>query len=393
MTKLLIIDDNIPRRDKLIKKLKLTQEYNYIDIKFCDSADKARVLCKSNRYEILILDICLPRKVDENSDEKNGLELLEDLNNDVKYFTPVKIIGITADEKLVLKYSAIFMKYTAVLYHAPYNETEWILNTIANISKVANSKITEQTEKKNILVISIHGISTYGQWQNDLSEFIQDKTRNVVYQPFNYGLFSILYFIFPFARYLKARSVNKKIYAFIKEHEDKEIYIFAHSYGTYIISQLIESNMFKNKITSVILAGSVLPSRYNLKKKFNGKVEKVINDCGSNDFPLILNRIFVPFLGDSGRVGFCNMNEDKLCNRFFKGGHSLFFQKTSDNENFMEKYWIPCILDEKELKIIDERKNSTIIDDLKEPLISILSLGMTIFYLFLIYKFIFIFIE
>ena len=66
------------------------------------------------------------------------------------------------------------------------------------------------------------------------------------------------------------------------------------------------------------------------------------------------------------------MNNQKLINRFFKGGHSLYFEDYQ-SKNFIENYWIPYLIDSKDLSIIDDRKDN-IYSDVTEPLLTLISI-------------------
>lgn len=386
MIKVLIIDDNIKRKDKILKSINEQEGKKFIDCSWCETANKARQLCKIHQYDILILDVLLPKKNGDTASAIEGLNLLIDLNTKSKYLTPKKIIGITADIHSIDKYRQKFNTYTSIVYEAKSHQNDWLNNILHNISSIISSQITVKSRKKDTIVISLHGIRTHGKWQNDFSNLIKDHMSNVDYYPFKYGFFGFLLFILPIFRYLKARQLSKLIYQTIQDNEDKKIIIFAHSYATYVIAHLLESNKFKNKIHMLFFAGSVLPSSYDIQQKLGPKVERIVNECAVNDYVLIINKLFVPFLGDAGRVGFIGVNNHTITNRYFKGGHSVYFETI--NTNFIEEHWIPYILDDKEIEIVDERKISTIMSDLNEPFLSILSFIIPFVYIFSIYYFV-----
>lgn len=389
MIKLLIIDDDKKRSDKLIHALSLKREYNFIDIKYCDTSDKARELCKNNRYDLLILDVCLPKKHGYTSSKKEGINLLQDLNTKSKYYVPTKVIGITAEVDSISDFRNEFMSYTSVVYEATVNDSKWVYNIVNNIVGIVNSSVSNKMVDPKAIVISLHGIRTYGHWQNEFSSFIQDKTEHIEYHPFKYGFYSAIFFFIPIIRHIKAIFIIKLIKKIIDENQDKEVYIFAHSYGTYVVSKLIELNKFEKKINTLFLCGSVLPSSYDVVGKLSPKVNKIMNDCATKDYVLVANKIFVPFLGDSGRVGFNGVNNNKLCNRFFKGGHSLYFDKVNSHENFMERYWMPYLIDNKDFEIIDERNGNTALPDFAEPIILVSSIVINSSYLYLVYYYLF----
>lgn len=386
MLKVLIVDDNIVRRDKLVAQLADKTEMSFIELEVCISADCARELCKHRRFDILVLDVCLPKKDDGTATAQDGIKLLKDLHLKTnKYLTPTKVIGITADTNFLEKYRTEFMKYTYIVYPAKSNEKEWMSNTIDNILRIVNTSVIENTQKNDTIVISLHGIRTYGHWQNNFSDIIKKNTSNINYYPFKYGFFGMIFFFLPFVRDFKSNRLISSINPILEENQDKKIYIFAHSYGTYVITKLIQKSTLNKKIYMVVFAGSVLPTTYNINQYLGNKVDNIINDCGINDLVLIINKIFVPFLGDAGRKGFEGVNNNKICNRYFRGGHSLYFNTTKNKKPFIEEYWMPYILDNREIEIVDERRESSILSDITEPILLVVSFAMPFVYIYGIY--------
>ncbi len=382
--KILMIDDDIDRIELFQKYLNESEFSSFVNFKYCDSADKARVLCKNNKYDILILDVCLPKKIGMKETKQEGLNLLKDLSTKRKYLLPNRIIGITAEVNYLEDFRREFIPYACTVLSAPRNDHRWVFQIIDIIKNTVDSSINENLIEKSKMVISIHGIRTTGKWQDQFSTFIDEKTKNLEYHSFKYGFFGLFIFLIPILRYYHAKSFYKKIDDLIKENEDKEIYIFAHSYGTYIISKLLEKTTFDKKIRCLFFCGSVMPSTYDIRKNFNRNIEFMINDCGINDYILILSRIFVPFLGDAGRIGFESVNNEKIRNRFFKGGHSLYFERFFGELHFIEKFWLPYILDSKSLESVDERNNSGIKDDIIEGSIFIFKFILVVFLIMMI---------
>ncbi|MDN5107115.1 response regulator [Aliarcobacter butzleri] len=385
--KILIIDDNKVRYEKLIYEFSLTNEYKYMEINSCETSDKGRLLCKNNKFDLLILDVCLPKKIGYKADQEEGFKFLEDLHNNKKYFLPTKIIGITANINYIDEYREKFMKFTYIVYPAQINSKIWINNIINNTIKIVNSDIKNESIIKDKIVISIHGIRTFGLWQHKLDKLFKENSATINHHIFQYNFFDILSFIFPITRYLKAKKLIDKIKYIIDTNNNKKIYIISHSFGTYIIMKLLEKNIFPNKIELLILSGSVLSPNYNIIEKISSNVNKIINDCGINDKVLIANRIFVLGLNDAGRRGFYGPNNEKFINRYFKGGHSLYFKNNNCNKSFMEENWLPYILKDKNLKVIDERNSDNIFLDFINPLINILSISFKLSIIFLLYYF------
>ena len=105
---------------------------------------------------------------------------------------------------------------------------------------------------------------------------------------------------------------------------------------------------------------------------------KLINDCGCDDRILLLSEGLVPNTGMAGRVGFYGINNARFVNRFFKGGHSHYFDEGS---GFMEKYWLPLFYGDYNIEVIDQRCDSIVTSGIIEKFTSGLGKVKGIIYL------------
>jgi hypothetical protein len=73
---------------------------------------------------------------------------------------------------------------------------------------------------------------------------------------------------------------------------------------------------------------------------------------------LIVNQLVVLFTGMAGRYGLAGLTSGRLTNRFFTGGHSLYFLDCSGSErdDFMQQYWVPVLTTEGIPERMDQRK-------------------------------------
>src|SRR5262249_22288609 len=77
------------------------------------------------------------------------------------------------------------------------------------------SQETHQSAPRQHIVLTLHGIRTFGKWQERLEELSKDKEPGVIGKHYKYGYFSILAFLLPFARWmatLRFRSTLKKLW-------------------------------------------------------------------------------------------------------------------------------------------------------------------------------------
>jgi WD40 repeat protein len=198
---------------------------------------------------------------------------------------------------------------------------------------------------KKEVVITVHGIRTFGDWQTRLKKLLRAANPELIVENYGYGYFNALAFIIPFFRWRAVRDFQCRLRDLLHQHSDANISIVAHSFGTHIVSwglKGLETHEMPY-VRVLILSGSVLKSNFDwnllLKTK---RIGCVINDCGINDGILILSQLFVLFTGMAGRIGFYGFTNERLLNRFFVGGHSHYFQPAgADPDAFMREWWVP----------------------------------------------------
>ena len=199
------------------------------------------------------------------------------------------------------------------------------------------------------LVITVHGIRTFGKWQERLAGLLRLGAPDVRSESYGYGYFSVLAFLIPPFRFLAVRRFRKEFLDLVEnEYPGWSVSIVAHSFGTHIAAHALEG-IPKERLPTIsllLLSGSVLRSSFNWTRLADsGKVKRVVNDCGINDHILLLSQLFVLFTGMAGRIGFYGFAGGFKVNRFFAGGHSLYFQPPGpDPDLFMRTHWVPLLL-------------------------------------------------
>lgn len=197
------------------------------------------------------------------------------------------------------------------------------------------------------LIITVHGIQTFGQWQERLEKLLEAKDHKIEVFNYKYGYFSIIAFLVPFLRWLVTKRFRRDLLQQITRARWNRIDLVGHSFGTHLIGWGLYGIKPENRprIHTVILAGSVLKQWFPWEKLLGVCVGRVVNDCGIDDGILLLNQIFVLFTGMAGRMGFAGMTCDDFRNRFFDFGHSGYFQKHGKPDDaFMREKWVPLLL-------------------------------------------------
>lgn len=357
MLKVLIVDDSNSRIDLIIESLNSASLSKYLQIVRCNSADAARseLLEPSN---LMILDVLLPKKDRGTPQASHSLNLLDDFNNPSKPFIrPGMVIGITADFKGLASHRNKFSESASIVLDGNFNETDWLTDLVRHVSTLIDS--TQKTKRLLVdqVLISVHGIRTYGQWQAELANDIKKYSRSFEHIEVKYGYFDILCFYFPSTRARKVKQLGERVSNLIKSHDGKRICLVGHSFGTIILKDAFDRLHDGIKVDNVILCGSPLNENTCIDNIIS-KSSLTINECGLNDNVLLLSKYLVPQLGYAGRVGFYMENSSAFLNRYHVGGHSLYFEKTLSGHEFHEENWTSIILGNSIPMRIDNRKSS-----------------------------------
>tara|TARA_B100000315_G_scaffold252171_1_gene288383 strand:- start:9189 stop:9467 length:279 start_codon:yes stop_codon:yes gene_type:complete len=69
----------------------------------------------------------------------------------------------------------------------------------------------EKTKESKHLVISVHGIRTFGGWQKRLKNLLKSEDTEIEVFDYQYGYFSILAFLIPFTRWLVVKRFRAEL--------------------------------------------------------------------------------------------------------------------------------------------------------------------------------------
>ncbi|WP_236193306.1 response regulator [Pseudomonas glycinae] len=341
MINVLIVDDNRTRVDVVVGEISKAGLSPFVNLVVCESADEAR-LELSAKFDLLILDVVLPKKVDSTPHPTNSMALLNDIcGAKKKFIRPTLIIGLTANVEELDNYKAEFLRSVTVVLDGSLYSSDWKYSIMGSINSLLDSQLKVIQKETDKLLITVHGIRTYGKWQQELKENLNKYSRDFNSVDFKYGFFDIFSFSLPYLRNRKAISIARRIASVLDSSADKDIYIVAHSYGTYILSKALELCGSEVKICSVILCGSPLKHSHDIEHIIQ-RSEITINECGTRDGILVLARCFLLGLGDAGRVGFTREHTSSFMNRWHKGGHSHYFDDKG-TPNFYQRFWLPLM--------------------------------------------------
>jgi hypothetical protein len=186
------------------------------------------------------------------------------------------------------------------------------------------------------VIILVHGIRTFGEWEQQLERALKLADPATEVYPVTPVYVDLVRFLWPWGTRRKhVDKITGEIRAARAAHPNALLMVVAHSFGTYIITEILrkESSI---EIDRLILCGAIVRRDYDWHKvKPQIKASKVVNDIGSRDvWPLVAKHITTGY-GDSGRFGFGTV---PVVDRWFFYGHSDFFRK-----QHFRKYWVPFL--------------------------------------------------
>lgn len=380
MINILYIDDNPERVIQVcayLQRLYSGQQIT-VTVETCINEGKKQLL--AHKFQILLLDVVLPLRIGERPSSKTSLSFLEEIFRRRKYKKPERIVGITAHLGEAPSFQNEFLERNFFFVETPFNTDNWLKKIDKHIRYVVES---HEDSINNTIVIPVHGIHTHGRWHQDLEKSLNETGLNFDCFPYKFGFFSVLFFMLPFMRQRHIRFFIERFERVRLANPHKKIIIIAHSFGTFLVVEALRKLSKEETDFSVellILSGSVLKTTYPLME-LQPRVKKIINDCGCNDRPLCFSQLFVYGTGMAGRVGFVEINDDMITNRFFKGGHSLYFKKYKNND-FISEYWINSILDIPNIHFLDDRPPSKTRDIIDICLSTIGPLKPLVYYAF-----------
>jgi len=213
-------------------------------------------------------------------------------------------------------------------------------------------------DRSKHIVVTVHGIRTFGQWQQRLEMLFKDSPEIAFYH-FRFGYFSIAAFVFPLTRWLLVSRFRRELRAVVQRHQPLHLDIVGHSFGTHLIAWALRGLRDDEdiRVRTLILSGSVLRADHYWADLIPSRIGRVVNDCGIEDSVLLLSQFVVPLTGMAGRVGFVGMNGPEFVNRYSTFGHSGYFQDADGkpSDDYMRANWVPLLSSDSPARDFDAR--------------------------------------
>lgn len=359
--RILIVDDDKKRSVSLIDFIADSGISDRQNIETAECLDAARELLRRSYFDVLILDVVLPKRTNSKPDANEGLKVLRLLSHSSHYNKPERIIGITAHIDDISQFRMEFDKYCLAIVEAHPTTIAWKSKITGALTYTSASKMKRSVKNNNLHIITIHGIRTFGGWQKRLQLIVNRTCGDIPCHSYKYGVFSLVAFFFPALRNRETKRLTKHLQSLFENNLNASFIIFSHSFGTYLtaesISELMNTNKFNKylPVKTIVLSGSVLPQSFDWMK-FREFGIRVVNDCADNDYVLYLSQAFIWGTGMAGKCGFYGFQDNLTTNRFFTGGHSSYF----DGDDFMTEHWVPLLETDATVDEVDLRSHSFI---------------------------------
>nr|WP_129545773.1 hypothetical protein [Methylorubrum zatmanii] len=185
------------------------------------------------------------------------------------------------------------------------------------------------------VVVLVHGIRDFALWQDSIRSALEES--NFIVESTNYGRLNIVQFLVPvaFFRRLAIKKIWRQIRIIKQNYPYAAISIIAHSFGTFVVSQLIKQN-FDIKFKRVIFCGSVVAYDFEFENIQGRYLAPILNEVGTRDvWPAIAESVTFGY-GSAGTYGF---RRPLVRDRWHNGAHHGYFL----DRKFCSEFWIPFL--------------------------------------------------
>lgn len=189
-------------------------------------------------------------------------------------------------------------------------------------------------KSKHVLVL-VHGIRTAAVWHELVEEVFEHTEIRVI--PIGYEYHDIVRFTLPFGREKTVHFVQDQLRQIRADFPKANISLIAHSYGTYIVSRILNSSSGYH-FNKIIFCGSIVDAKFKW-----GHIQEApdrlnfLNEVGFRDVWPVLAKSFSWGYGTSGSFGF---KQARITDRYHDLDHGGFF-----NREWITKFWLTFIRD------------------------------------------------
>jgi len=119
------------------------------------------------------------------------------------------------------------------------------------------------------VVVTIHGIRTYGKWQKEITPFL--ASHGLVPYHIDFGYFRVLNFLWPWTRNRQVKAIQKELRELVDKVRTRRVSIVAHSFGTFLALEALRRDNGDLQFDRVVLTGSILPCDFDWQRLMSKK--------------------------------------------------------------------------------------------------------------------------
>ena len=143
--KILIVDDNSLRTAKIVAFLADNRAISREDIERAGCSHEAIKLLSERKYDLLLIDLMIPRRIDDEPDLGSSLQLLAEITETDNLVKPRKIVGLTAYSEAADRAESTFRDSTWTLLETSEISDDW-LETIGRCVDYVSAEIAHVEE-------------------------------------------------------------------------------------------------------------------------------------------------------------------------------------------------------------------------------------------------------
>lgn len=113
---------------------------------------------------------------------------------------------------------------------------------------------------KRKVVVTIHGIRTHGNWQKSITPYL--ARHDLIPYHLDYGFFLAFFFVVPWTRRRKVQWLRQELRKLCETARCSRLSVIAHSFGTYLIGQVLKDENGALRFDRIVLTGSIVRRDY-----------------------------------------------------------------------------------------------------------------------------------